>query len=173
MKFLATLINRGVSHIDAAAVAVNGSAEHGAPGAPGGPAAGPKYSPDSYCGRRLAGLETGPVPNRGPETSAGLWILVSFSTAFLAARLYLKMYRLKGLWWDDYILVLAWLTHTLSATLAQVSISLFGLGHYPCDIPSPTTSIPLLTLVGDHFGAMFSMFAVALCDKGCVQGLEQ
>lgn len=53
-------------------------------------------------------------------------------------------------------------THTLSATLAQVSISLFGLGHYPCDIPSPATSIPRLTLVGDHFGAMFSMFAVAL-----------
>lgn len=178
MEFLATLINRGVSHIDAATIAANGSAGHGAHGS-GGPAVGPKYSPDGYCGRRLAGLETGPIPNRGPETSAGLWILVSFSTAFLAARLYLKMYRLKGLWWDDYILVLAWvclslpfpssprlpwfpwlttprqLTHTLSATLAQVSISLFGLGHYPCDIP-------LLTLVGDHFGAMFSMFAVAL-----------
>ncbi|KAK3946541.1 hypothetical protein QBC32DRAFT_272122 [Pseudoneurospora amorphoporcata] len=154
LDFLATLIKRGISPVDVPAVVVNGSG-HGAP-------FGPMYSPECYCGRRLAGLETGPIPNRGPEVSAGLWVLISISGLFLALRVYLKMYRLKGLWWDDYILACAWVTLTLSGILDQVSISLFGLGHYPCDIPSPANNIPRLTLVGDHFGAMFSMFAVAI-----------
>lgn len=60
----------------------------------------------------------------------------------------------------------SWLTtqamHTISCILAQVAISLFGLGHYPCDIPNPLVKLPRINLVGDHFGAMFSMFAVAL-----------
>ncbi|KAK3388564.1 hypothetical protein B0T20DRAFT_364555 [Sordaria brevicollis] len=152
MDFLVTLINRGVEH-DNVAYAANATG-NGAP-------AGPKYSATCYCGRRLAGLETGPIPDRGPAVSAGLWILVSFSTTFLAARIWLKMYRLKGLWWDDYILVLAWAMHTISCILAQVAISFFGLGHYPCDIPNPLVNIPRINMIGDHFGAMLSMFAVA------------
>lgn len=51
---------------------------------------------------------------------------------------------------------------TISGILAQISISLFGLGHYPCDILSSAINIPRMTLVGDHFGAMFSLFAVAI-----------
>lgn len=109
MDSLTTLIIRGISHIDRAAVAVNSSSGHGGGGPPAG-GGGPQYSRDCYCGRRLAGLETGPIPNRGPDVSAGLWVLISLAGIHLALRVYLKMYRLKGLWWDDYILCLSFVS---------------------------------------------------------------
>ena len=102
MDFLATLISRGASQVDSPALPANSSG-YGEP-----PAGGPLYSPECYCGRRMAGLETGPFPNRGPEVSAGIWVLITLSGLHLFPRVYLKIYKLKGLWWDDYILVCAW-----------------------------------------------------------------
>ncbi|KAI0600395.1 hypothetical protein F4775DRAFT_545642 [Biscogniauxia sp. FL1348] len=42
------------------------------------------------------------------EVNAGLWSLFAGATAFLGVRLWCKLTRRNGLWWDDYILILAW-----------------------------------------------------------------
>lgn len=50
-----------------------------------------------------------------PETEVytGLWCLHAGATAFLAARLWTKLTRRHGLWWDDYILIIAWVRKAL------------------------------------------------------------
>jgi len=61
-----------------------------------------------YCSRRRVGLETGPVPNIGPRGSAIIWSLVGGATAFLFLRLYCKIWRSRGIWWDDVLLIVSW-----------------------------------------------------------------
>ncbi|KAH7139878.1 hypothetical protein B0J13DRAFT_558589 [Dactylonectria estremocensis] len=43
------------------------------------------------------------------ELNAGLWSLFAAATLFLALRVYVKVTRRHGLWWDDYILILSWM----------------------------------------------------------------
>ncbi|EXF80600.1 hypothetical protein CPAR01_01917 [Colletotrichum paranaense] len=42
------------------------------------------------------------------ELNAGLWSLFAGATVFLALRLWCKITRRHGLWYDDYILVISW-----------------------------------------------------------------
>ncbi|KAI5924821.1 hypothetical protein F4810DRAFT_719032 [Camillea tinctor] len=42
------------------------------------------------------------------EVNAGLWSLFAGAAVFLGIRLWCKLTRRNGLWWDDYILILAW-----------------------------------------------------------------
>jgi hypothetical protein len=46
------------------------------------------------------------------EVNAGLWTLFAGATVFLGLRVYCKLRR-SGLWWDDYILFVAWVSETL------------------------------------------------------------
>ncbi len=67
-----------------------------------------------YCARRLAGLETGPVPDIGPGSAAAIWTLFGAATVFLSLRVYCKVWRSRGIWWDDVVLVISWVcTHVL------------------------------------------------------------
>lgn len=45
-----------------------------------------------------------------PETEVytGLWCLHAGATVFLLARLWTKLTRRHGMWWDDYILITTW-----------------------------------------------------------------
>lgn len=43
------------------------------------------------------------------ELYAGLWCLFTAATAFLALRVWVKISRRHGLWYDDYLLVLCWI----------------------------------------------------------------
>lgn len=52
--------------------------------------------------------------NRGPEINFALWMLTCISALFLSLRLYCKSYRHKDLWWDDWILILSWVSVTES-----------------------------------------------------------
>ncbi len=61
-----------------------------------------------YCSRRLAGLETGPVPDIGPGSAAAIWTLFGAATVFLSLRVYCKVWRSRGVWWDDVVLVISW-----------------------------------------------------------------
>ncbi|KAK4034266.1 hypothetical protein C8A01DRAFT_18899 [Parachaetomium inaequale] len=119
---------------------------------PGGSQNGPAgVDPLDYCARRLAGLETGPIPNIGPASAAAIWSLVSFATVFIALRIYCKIWRSRGLWWDDLTMFL------ISATLCQRVITL-GLGKYPCDIPP--AHLPLIRLEGGGIAATFTIAAI-------------
>jgi hypothetical protein len=42
------------------------------------------------------------------EVYTGLWCLQAGATVFLAARLWTKITRRHGVWWDDYILIVTW-----------------------------------------------------------------
>lgn len=46
--------------------------------------------------------------DNGPVTLGVTWFLCAFSGVFLALRFYAKISRHSRLWWDDYIIALAW-----------------------------------------------------------------
>lgn len=46
--------------------------------------------------------------NPESQVNWGIWTLFVGATAFLALRVWSKMHRRHGLWWDDHILVASW-----------------------------------------------------------------
>ncbi|KAH8654714.1 hypothetical protein BGZ61DRAFT_373363 [Ilyonectria robusta] len=44
-----------------------------------------------------------------PELQVGLWALFAGATVFLTLRLWVKVTRRHGLWYDDYILIVSWI----------------------------------------------------------------
>jgi len=42
------------------------------------------------------------------QLNLGLWFLFAGATALLALRIWMKMTRRHGLWYDDYILITSW-----------------------------------------------------------------
>lgn len=45
---------------------------------------------------------------RGVTIVGVLWSMVAFSGVFLGLRLYSKLARSRQLWWDDYLIIVAW-----------------------------------------------------------------
>ena len=45
------------------------------------------------------------------EMNIGLWFLFVGATVFLALRIYFKSTRRHPLWWDDYILLVCWVSN--------------------------------------------------------------
>lgn len=79
------------------------------------------------------------------EVYIGLWCLQAGATLFLSARLWAKLTRRHGLWWDDYILITTWVRrcgHALSSgLLADVRVDSphgqrhhhhYAMGHRLC-----------------------------------------
>ncbi|KAJ4360792.1 uncharacterized protein N0V89_001359 [Didymosphaeria variabile] len=66
--------------------------------------------------------------NPEKELNAGLWSLWAGATLFLGLRLYCKITRRHGLWYDDYILILAW--SMLLLTDAMISHQ-YATGYVP------------------------------------------
>lgn len=50
--------------------------------------------------------------NKGPYMTAVLWSLTSVAGVFLALRIYCKKRRGTGLWWDDHLMVMAWVSRS-------------------------------------------------------------
>lgn len=57
------------------------------------------------------------------EVNAGLWTLFAATTVFLAARLWCKITRRHGLWWDDHILIFSWLIVIFNDVLISVEFA--------------------------------------------------
>jgi hypothetical protein len=53
-------------------------------------------------------------PDRGPLIVGVVWSLLILSGAFLSARLFAKRSRNVRLWWDDWVLIFAWVSLTIS-----------------------------------------------------------
>ena len=49
-----------------------------------------------------------PHDSAATHLNTTIWVLVGFSAFFLVLRLYCKFLRHRGFWWDDYILIGAW-----------------------------------------------------------------
>ncbi|KAK0617731.1 hypothetical protein B0T14DRAFT_434044 [Immersiella caudata] len=62
------------------------------------------------------------------------WTLFGFASAFLAARVYVKMAFKTGLWWDDSILIAGWVAAAATCILTTILVHDFGLGHHSYDL---------------------------------------
>ena len=62
--------------------------------------------------RNHNGTEVHGFVNPYTELNAGLWALFAGATVLLALRLWVKVTRRHGLWYDDYVLILSWVSYT-------------------------------------------------------------
>ena len=60
--------------------------------------------------------------NRGPRLLATTWTLTAFAAIFLGLRIASKLWRRNALWWDDYVLVVSWVS-LLTGSIASSSSS--------------------------------------------------
>ena len=51
----------------------------------------------------------------------GLWFLYAGATFFLSLRVWIKLTRRHGMWWDDWILVVTWVRIIPSRSLTAVA----------------------------------------------------
>jgi hypothetical protein len=68
----------------------------------------------SVCGLTTSEIDrsefTSPMETNGPVIVGVSWFLFAFCSCFLALRLYAKLSRAHGLWWDDWILIFSWVS---------------------------------------------------------------
>ena len=46
----------------------------------------------------------------GPTMNISLWTLTGLSLTFMSLRIYAKVTRHRGLWWDDWMLIASWVS---------------------------------------------------------------
>ncbi|KAI0015037.1 hypothetical protein F4780DRAFT_784525 [Xylariomycetidae sp. FL0641] len=102
----------------------------------------------------------------GPWMIEASWILTTVSLAFVVLRLYCRLGgKTRGLWLDDWILILAWLFLLSATTVVTHNVSLgFGERIYEVD-PNNTAMVGLLgqvTLVLQVLGAVCSKTSWAI-----------
>lgn len=59
----------------------------------------------------MANVVDRPHDNLAPQLNFTLWLMASLSALFLSLRIYCKFLRQRPLWWDDHILVAAWVSN--------------------------------------------------------------
>lgn len=69
-------------------------------------------------------LKLDPRVDYGSQLNLTVWMLVSVSALFLFTRLYLKNCQNRGLWWDDYALLVSWICLTADSGITSFLISL-------------------------------------------------
>ncbi|KAI0008735.1 hypothetical protein F4779DRAFT_618261 [Xylariaceae sp. FL0662B] len=62
------------------------------------------------------------TPHVGHRTNAIIWVLIALATAFLGLRVFCKFKKRKGLWYDDWLLIVSWITLLAAGILSSVSI---------------------------------------------------
>lgn len=60
------------------------------------------------------------------------WLLLSLSGIVVGARIWAKVSARKGLWWDDYIVLAAWVSMSPSHNSAAAARAMTA-GAYPLD----------------------------------------
>lgn len=53
-------------------------------------------------------MESHTHESEGARLNLTCWLLVGLSATFMSLRLYCKWLRRRKLWWDDYVLISAW-----------------------------------------------------------------
>ncbi|TKX20391.1 hypothetical protein C1H76_7427 [Elsinoe australis] len=54
------------------------------------------------------------------QLNLGIWFLYAGATAFLSLRIWIKITRRHGLWWDDWILLVTWIILTINNSLISL-----------------------------------------------------
>lgn len=47
-------------------------------------------------------------PNRAGELNAAMWSITAVSGVFVSLRIYCKLRERRAMWWDDHLLIAAW-----------------------------------------------------------------
>ncbi|KAK3316833.1 hypothetical protein B0H66DRAFT_478826 [Apodospora peruviana] len=80
-----------------------------------------------------------------------IWILAASSATFLCLRLWCKFRRHRKLWWDDYFLIVSWISLLLSCTM-QSTDTLLGFASRNHEIkPGDLDTIRLISLIAGFF----------------------
>ncbi|KAK9419907.1 hypothetical protein SUNI508_06913 [Seiridium unicorne] len=92
--------------------------------------------------------------NRGPRLLASCWSLVGASAIFLSLRVYCKLWRGRGLWWDDHLMVVAWVALAIAVSINSYIVSL-GFGRHLDTISTDNQkTINLCTILVATFGIL-------------------
>lgn len=115
------------------------------------------------------------VPDNGPLIVGITWWLTILCGGFLGLRVYAKLSRRQGLWWDDWILITSWVSGDIclqclctdilqvllfiEATITQIG-QLMGFGKRTVDIdPNNVLTIALWTSIGASISCFASTFS--------------
>jgi len=109
------------------------------------PTDGPPAGPPPLTPEQFAAL---PHDSLGPKLNAVIWTLTAVSAVFLALRLYCRAVMARVLWWDDWLLLAAWVAIFAECIVVSVTVSM-GFGKHSWDIPF------------QDLGGIFKVFSVA------------
>jgi hypothetical protein len=70
-----------------------------------------------------------PNDNEGPAVLVASWLLTGFAALFLALRVIAKHVQRRALWWDDWLLIMAWLALLVETGLITQCVRL-GWGRH-------------------------------------------
>lgn len=98
-----------------------------------------------------------PHDDAGPHLVRTIWVLIGISLLFLLLRLYAKFFRHRGLWWDDHILIGAWLCIATESALLTYATTL-GYGKHIYDVPFDIPTIEK-TILAISVGGTLSITA--------------
>ncbi|KAF2624047.1 hypothetical protein BU25DRAFT_442273 [Macroventuria anomochaeta] len=99
------------------------------------------------------------VPDNGPLIMGITWWLTFLCGGFLGLRVYAKLSRRQGLWWDDHILIASWILLLIEAIITQMG-QLLGFGKRTVDIdPNNVLTIALYTSIGASVSCFASTFS--------------
>ncbi|KAF5000537.1 hypothetical protein FGRMN_1704 [Fusarium graminum] len=91
---------------------------------------------------------------RGARLLASIWTLALLSFILLFLRVYCKLWRTKGLWHDDWCLIVSWVCLAISVSIETHLVSL-GFGRHQDTISEANLKIiNLNTIVGAAFGIL-------------------
>ncbi|KAI1636242.1 hypothetical protein F4809DRAFT_390719 [Biscogniauxia mediterranea] len=92
--------------------------------------------------------------NNGPRLLAACWSLAGASLIFLILRIYCKLWRGRGLWWDDHLMIASWISILIAVSINTYITSL-GFGrHYWTVSDENLKKIQLNTILVGAFGIM-------------------
>ncbi|KAK3314836.1 hypothetical protein B0H66DRAFT_535724 [Apodospora peruviana] len=98
-----------------------------------------------------------PHNDLGPQLNTVFWLLTGVSLAFMLTRIFCKVIRGRHLWWDDYILMAAWVALAVSAATTTVCVAL-DYGKHGYDMrPENLPKMPFVAV----FAGFFSVLAAA------------
>ncbi|ORY58496.1 uncharacterized protein BCR38DRAFT_500261 [Pseudomassariella vexata] len=103
-----------------------------------------------------------------PKVNSGVWCLTIVATLFLGLRIWCRLIRNRGLWWDDYFFIIAWVLLMVTAGLISTMLEK-GYGRR---LPI-TTMAKLaynLSLTFNYLCAGFAKTAFALTLLRIIQG---